>query len=122
MERIHSLYLHVPFCTWVCKYCDFNAYAVLEGLIPPYVDALSCEIDVAAAERPIGPLETVFIGGGTPSLLTNAQVRQVLDSSRTRCASWNGFIQGRMRSGRFGRRGPAGSRMSVRICCLAFRA
>ena len=82
MERIDSLYLHVPFCTWVCKYCDFNAYAVLEGLIPPYVDALSREIDVAAAELPIGPLETVFIGGGTPSLLTNAQVRQVLDTVR----------------------------------------
>ena len=82
MERIHSLYLHVPFCTWVCKYCDFNAYAVLEGLIPPYVDALSREIDVAAGEVPIGPLETIFIGGGTPSLLTTAQVRQVLDRVR----------------------------------------
>ena len=82
MERIHSLYLHVPFCTWVCKYCDFNAYAVLEGLVPPYVDALSREIDVDAAELPIGPLETVFIGGGTPSLLKSAQARQVLDRVR----------------------------------------
>ncbi len=82
MNRIHSLYLHVPFCTWVCKYCDFNAYAVLEGLIPPYVDALSREIDLAGAELPLGPLETVFIGGGTPSLLTSAQVRQVLDRAR----------------------------------------
>ena len=79
MERIHSLYLHVPFCTWVCKYCDFNAYAVLEGLIPPYVDALSREIERAGAEFPIGPIDTVFIGGGTPSLLTKAQLSQVLD-------------------------------------------
>ena len=82
MERIHSLYLHVPFCTWVCKYCDFNAYAVLEGLIPPYVDALCREIDVAGADLPIGPLTTVFIGGGTPSLLTGEQVRQVMDRVR----------------------------------------
>src|SRR3989475_4928013 len=82
MERIHSLYLHVPFCTWVCKYCDFNAYAVLEGLIPPYVEALSREVAVAAAELPIGPLETVFIGGGTLSLLTGAQVRKVMDGVR----------------------------------------
>ncbi len=82
MERIHSLYLHVPFCAWVCKYCDFNAYAVLEGLIPPYVDALSREIDTAGAELPIGPLDTVFIGGGTPSLLTSAQVRRILDQVR----------------------------------------
>jgi oxygen-independent coproporphyrinogen III oxidase len=82
MERIHSLYLHVPFCTWVCKYCDFNAYAVLEGLIPPYVDALSREIDLTSAEFPVGPLETVFIGGGTPSLLTIAQLGQLLDRVR----------------------------------------
>jgi oxygen-independent coproporphyrinogen-3 oxidase len=82
MERIHSLYLHVPFCTWVCKYCDFNAYAVLEGLIPPYVDALSREIELAGDQVPIGPVETVFIGGGTPSLLTAAQLRQVLDRVR----------------------------------------
>src|SRR2546426_2231620 len=82
MERIHSLYLHVPFCTWVCKYCDFNAYAVLEGLIPPYVDALATEIELAGAELPIGPLDTVFIGGGTPSLLTMAQLRQLMEPVR----------------------------------------
>src|ERR1700686_577498 len=82
MERIHSLYLHVPFCTWVCKYCDFNAYAVLEGLIPPYVEALSREVDLARTELPLGPLDTVFIGGGTPSLLTTAQLRQLLDLVR----------------------------------------
>ena len=82
MERTHSLYLHVPFCTWVCKYCDFNAYAVLEGLIPPYVEALSREVELAGAELPIGPLDTVFIGGGTPSLLTSAQLHQVLDRVR----------------------------------------
>lgn len=82
MERIHSLYLHVPFCTWVCKYCDFNAYAVLDGLIPPYVDALTREIDAAADTLPIGPIDTVFIGGGTPSLLTIDQVRNLMDHVR----------------------------------------
>jgi len=79
MERIRSLYLHVPFCTWVCKYCDFNAYAVLEGLIPAYVDALVNEIEVSASELPIGPLDTVFIGGGTPSLLAVEQVQRLMD-------------------------------------------
>ena len=83
MERIHSLYLHVPFCTWVCKYCDFNAYAVLEGLIPPYLDALAHEIDAAADNVPIGPIDTVFIGGGTPSLLTADQLRLVMDQVRS---------------------------------------
>jgi len=82
MERLHSLYLHVPFCTWVCKYCDFNAYAVLEGLIPPYVDALAKEIDAAADALPVGPMETVFIGGGTPSLLTAEQMHRLMDHVR----------------------------------------
>jgi oxygen-independent coproporphyrinogen III oxidase len=83
MERIHSLYLHVPFCTWVCKYCDFNAYAVLDGLIPPYVEALAREIDAAVDTLPIGPIETVFIGGGTPSLLTIDQLRLLMDHIRS---------------------------------------
>jgi putative oxygen-independent coproporphyrinogen III oxidase len=83
MERIHSLYLHVPFCTWVCKYCDFNAYAVLDGLIPPYVDALAREIDAAGEALPIGPIETVFIGGGTPSLLTIDQLRLLMERVRS---------------------------------------
>src|SRR5438132_6713699 len=79
MERIHNLYLHVPFCTWVCKYCDFNAYAVLEGLIPAYVEVLAREIEVAADALPVGAIDTVFIGGGTPSLLTADQLRRVMD-------------------------------------------
>src|SRR5438270_9026470 len=79
MERIHNLYLHVPFCTWVFKYCDFNAYAVLEGLIPAYVEALAREIEVAADALPVGAIDTVFIGGGTPSLLTADQLRRVMD-------------------------------------------
>jgi oxygen-independent coproporphyrinogen-3 oxidase len=82
MERIHHLYLHIPFCTWLCKYCDFNAYAVLEGLIPSYVDALTQEIDARADELPIGPLKTVFIGGGTPSLLSGDQVKRIMDRVR----------------------------------------
>jgi oxygen-independent coproporphyrinogen-3 oxidase len=82
MERIRSLYLHVPFCTWLCKYCDFNAYAVLEGLIPAYVQALAHEIEVAAAELPVGPLQTVFIGGGTPSLLDADQLQALMDRVR----------------------------------------
>lgn len=84
MERIRSLYLHIPFCTWVCKYCDFVAYPVLQGMIPPYVAALAREIADAASRYPIGPLDTVFIGGGTPSLLTPEQLARILDTVRER--------------------------------------
>jgi oxygen-independent coproporphyrinogen-3 oxidase len=84
MERIHSLYVHIPFCTWVCKYCDFTAYPVLQGMIPPYVDALAAEIAQAPQRYPVGPLRTVFIGGGTPSLLTPEQLARILDTIRQR--------------------------------------
>src|SRR5437763_11884159 len=83
MERIHSLYLHIPFCTWVCKYCDFNTYAVLEGLVPAYVDALIAEIRAAAGRHSVGRLDTIFFGGGTPSLLSGEQVGRVLAAVRS---------------------------------------
>jgi oxygen-independent coproporphyrinogen-3 oxidase len=74
-----SLYLHIPFCTHRCAYCDFNTYAGQEGLIPAYVDALRNEIQAAgsgsALPRSVG---TVFFGGGTPSLLTPSQFESIL--------------------------------------------
>lgn len=84
MERIRSLYVHIPFCTWVCKYCDFTAYPVLEGMIPRYVDALAVELAQAPQRYPIAPLDTVFLGGGTPSLLTLEQLTLILGTIRER--------------------------------------
>jgi oxygen-independent coproporphyrinogen-3 oxidase len=61
--------MHVPFCQARCNYCDFNTYAGLTHLIPDYAEALSREIKVARKQW--GPLSvpTVYLGGGTPSLL-----------------------------------------------------
>ena len=70
-----SAYLHVPFCTSRCGYCDFNTYAPGElgsdSLVEPYIDAVTAEIALSGevlAGRPSG-IGTVFVGGGTPSLL-----------------------------------------------------
>ena len=68
-ERFHHLYIHLPFCRHKCGYCDFNAYARLDGLMKPYVAALERELGWAAERFPFGPLSTVYFGGGTPSLL-----------------------------------------------------
>jgi oxygen-independent coproporphyrinogen-3 oxidase len=75
----HSLYLHIPFCTHRCGYCDFNTYAGLEALIPDYVTALCQEIIGLSARAP-SRLEahTIFFGGGTPSLLPASQVERIL--------------------------------------------
>ena len=77
-----SLYLHIPFCTAKCGYCDFNSYAGHEHLIPSYTGALVQEAQLwrrATAGRPIA---TVFFGGGTPSLMPLEEMRTLLDGMR----------------------------------------
>jgi oxygen-independent coproporphyrinogen-3 oxidase len=63
------LYLHIPFCRHKCGYCDFNAYARMDSLMPAYVDALLGELETASREHSFSRLATVYLGGGTPSLL-----------------------------------------------------
>ncbi len=77
-----ALYVHIPFCRFKCFYCDFNTYAGIENLIPDFVTALTTEIRrwrEALNRANISPrTETIFFGGGTPSLLTPAQVEDIL--------------------------------------------
>src|SRR5438270_12357537 len=68
-ERFHHLYVHLPFCRHKCGYCDFNAYAGMDGLMPGYVDGILAELGHARRTRPFETLRTVYFGGGTPSLL-----------------------------------------------------
>ena len=69
MKPFRHLYLHIPFCKHKCGYCDFNAYAGMDRLMPDYVDALERELSAARERYSFEPLETVYFGGGTPSLL-----------------------------------------------------
>jgi oxygen-independent coproporphyrinogen-3 oxidase len=81
------VYLHVPFCATRCGYCDFNTYTAAElgGASPAgYVDAALAELKLAAgvlAEVP-RPAVTVFLGGGTPTLLPPDQLARLLDGVR----------------------------------------
>ncbi len=83
--RPFGMYIHVPFCITRCGYCDFNTYtpAELGGVNPDaWLAALRTELKLAA-ERLSGPtVNTVFVGGGTPSLLGGARVASVLDMVR----------------------------------------
>jgi oxygen-independent coproporphyrinogen III oxidase len=80
----HSIYLHIPFCTHRCAYCDFNTYAGLGELIPTYVDALCREVALVGHGAPPDiSIQTVFFGGGTPSLLSAEQVERVLTAVRS---------------------------------------
>jgi oxygen-independent coproporphyrinogen-3 oxidase len=77
---MHSLYLHIPFCRHRCAYCDFNTYAGQDDSIPAYVNALCNEIKtVGAAKSGLG-VGTIFFGGGTPSLLTEAHYRDIFQN------------------------------------------
>jgi putative oxygen-independent coproporphyrinogen III oxidase len=75
-----GVYLHVPFCLTRCHYCDFVTYTGLEGLRRPYAAALLDEAAMAAAA--LGPeppvVTSVFVGGGTPTLLPPGDLARVL--------------------------------------------
>ena len=82
MEPFRHLYLHIPFCRHKCGYCDFNAYAGMDRLIPDYVAALRRELKAARERFPFRALRTVYLGGGTPSLLPPDLASDVLDAVR----------------------------------------
>ncbi|GMU39996.1 MAG: coproporphyrinogen III oxidase [Chloroflexota bacterium] len=63
-----SLYLHTPFCTSKCGYCDFNSYEGLDHLVPDYTPALVREMELWAPAARRYQVRTIFFGGGTPSL------------------------------------------------------
>jgi len=63
-----ALYLHIPFCTAKCGYCDFNSYAGLDHLVPDYTPALVRELELWAPAARDFEVRSVFFGGGTPSL------------------------------------------------------
>lgn len=80
-----ALYLHVPFCRSKCAYCDFASYPGREDRMEDYVDALLGELRSwreALAEHEV---RTVFIGGGTPSLLSGESLSRIMDGVRA-CA------------------------------------
>jgi len=85
VDRDHfGVYVHVPFCSSRCHYCDFVTYTGMEGLRRPYAAALLAEADLAvAALGPAPPTVTsVFVGGGTPTLLPTGDLARVLDRLR----------------------------------------
>ncbi len=86
MSDSFGVYVHVPFCSSRCGYCDFNTYTPgeLGGTASPesYLDALEKELELAAASGTTRPATTVFIGGGTPSMLGASGLTRVLSAVR----------------------------------------
>ena len=89
-ERVFGVYLHVPYCRVRCGYCDFNTYAVstaeVSGGVEEYAALVLRELDLA--HRVLGPdvpsVSTVFVGGGTPTMLPGTDLVAMLDGVRSR--------------------------------------
>ena len=93
-----GVYLHVPFCSSHCPYCDFYVVTRQEEAIPNFVDAICREIELSSARRAVSPhgmshrrgglrpstsqVASIYFGGGTPGLLTPVQVARILAALR----------------------------------------
>ena len=74
-----GLYVHIPFCSAICNYCNFNRGLFDAALKEQYVAALMREI---AAQGDRSPADTIYFGGGTPSLLEPAEIAAIIDTCR----------------------------------------
>ena len=73
-----SAYIHIPFCEHICYYCDFNK-VFLEGQpVDEYVEMLLKEMEITLEQHPVKELETLYVGGGTPTSLTAVQLDRLL--------------------------------------------
>ncbi|MFD0616286.1 radical SAM family heme chaperone HemW [Paenibacillus sp. GCM10027629] len=75
-----ALYIHIPFCTNKCFYCDFNSYVLKGQPVMEYLEAMEAEMALTTEMQPPGVIETIFVGGGTPTVLTPEQMAYFLAS------------------------------------------
>ncbi|MCK4341437.1 MAG: radical SAM family heme chaperone HemW [Phycisphaerae bacterium] len=83
-----SLYVHVPFCRSRCGYCDFYSRVLDPAAVTPLVDALLHELAYYAAERPFC-FDTIYVGGGTPTVLPPSELERLLRGLRRYAAPRN---------------------------------
>ena len=75
-----GLYIHIPFCEKKCPYCDFNTYAKLDNLFDAYVDALCVELRAWGERLHHRRVDTIFLGGGTPTVLDAHHLAQIFET------------------------------------------
>jgi putative oxygen-independent coproporphyrinogen III oxidase len=81
-----ALYVHFPWCVRKCPYCDFNSHT-LHGDLPEgrYIEALLQDLELQSELIQGRPLQSIFLGGGTPSLFTSAAISRLLTGIRSQC-------------------------------------
>ena len=78
-----SLYIHIPFCRTKCPYCDFNTYQGIENLTSTFLDALTTEIRLWGRVLDHPRVNTIFLGGGTPSYLPAGAIKRILEATES---------------------------------------
>lgn len=78
MKEDLSIYIHIPFCYSKCYYCDFNSTTKDDGNIEKYIKYLKKEIDIYSKTLDDYKLKTIFFGGGTPSLIDEKYIKEIL--------------------------------------------
>lgn len=82
MKQSTSAYVHIPFCEHICYYCDFNK-VFLEGQpVDEYIEALLKEAHLSLIKNPVKNMETLYVGGGTPTSLNASQLDRLLSGLR----------------------------------------
>src|SRR3984885_6841157 len=78
-----SVYIHIPFCTHKCEFCDFAAFAGLSHMEDEYTAVVCSEMTerLNLAQRPL--IKTVFFGGGTPGLISTANLQKIFQTLLT---------------------------------------
>ena len=75
-----GIYIHIPFCTVKCMYCDFYSITERENSINRFVSAITKEIEECSVDVSQWMFDTIFIGGGTPSLLNGSQIEKIISA------------------------------------------
>lgn len=80
-----GVYIHIPFCHQICNYCDFNKFYFKNQPVDEYIEALGKEMELATQKNPesFRHIETIFLGGGTPTALSPQQLDKLLTLIRT---------------------------------------
>ncbi|WP_071460184.1 radical SAM family heme chaperone HemW [Bacillus massilinigeriensis] len=75
-----AAYIHIPFCHHICHYCDFNKVLMDRQPVGDYLRSLEKEFSMRVASNPSGGIETIFVGGGTPTALNEEQLQFLVDA------------------------------------------
>lgn len=82
MTQSTSAYIHIPFCEHICYYCDFNKVFIEGQPVDEYIEALLKEARLSLIQNPVEMMETVYVGGGTPTSLDAKQLDRLLSGLR----------------------------------------